>query len=47
MPYDPDDELDPKIVLRFGMSEKERKELEAEIKRRKKKLSKNWRPEGH
>lgn len=40
-------ELDPKIVLRFGMSEKERKELEAKIKRKRKKLAKGWRPLDH
>ena len=37
----PDEELDPKR-LKFGMSQAERKKLEAEVKRKKK-----WKPEGH
>jgi hypothetical protein len=41
-----DKELDPKR-LKFGMSPKTRKELEAEIKKKIKKRPKSWRPEGH
>jgi hypothetical protein len=49
MPHDDqanDIEMDPK-KLRFGMSTAERRELEAEVKRKRKKLAKNWRPMEH
>lgn len=48
MSDDEDKEFDPEHpVLRFGMSESERKELERRIKANRKKLSKRWKPEGH
>lgn len=43
---DLDVELDPNKI-RFGMSRKEREELEADEKRKKKKLPKNWRSQVH
>ena len=41
-----DQELDPKR-LKFGISPAERRELEREARRKKKKIPKNWKPQGH
>jgi hypothetical protein len=44
---DQDIELDPKQVLKFGMSPKAIEELRQQEKKRRKKLAKNFRPLVH
>jgi hypothetical protein len=45
--YDEEEiEMEPKDVLKFGMSKKEVEQLKNDAKK-KKRLTKNWKPEGY